>query len=64
VEVALGPQRLSYKRPAQTRHPLKLLAPAAFMLGLGWYKTAALFLLLPLFGRPMLGVLRDSLLPD
>jgi hypothetical protein len=41
-----------------------LLAPAAFMLGLGWYKTAALFLLLPLFGRPMLGVLRDSLLPD
>ena len=41
-----------------------LLAPAAFMLGLGWYKTAGIFLLLSLLSRPMLGALYDSLLPD
>jgi hypothetical protein len=41
-----------------------LLVPAAFMLGLGWYKTAALLALLSLLRRPVLGVLGDNLLPD
>ncbi len=38
-----------------------LLVPAAFMLGLGWYKTAGLLLLVAL---PVLGLLYDNLLAD
>ncbi len=41
-----------------------LLVPAAFMLGLGWYKTAGLLLLVSLLRRPVLGLLYDSLLAD
>jgi hypothetical protein len=64
AEVTHRLRRLSYKWPAQIRRHLMLLAPAAFMLGLGWYKTAGIFLLLSLMRRPMLGALYDSLLPD
>jgi hypothetical protein len=41
-----------------------LLIPAAFMLGLGWYKTAVVLLLLFALGRPVLSMLSENLLPD
>ena len=56
--------RLSYKRDAPTGRLLMLLVPAAFMLGLGWYKTAALLLFLFVLRRAVVGLLYDNLLPD
>ena len=41
-----------------------LLVPAAFMLSLGWYKTAALLLFLFVLRRAVVGLLYDNLLPD
>ncbi|MGB6543546.1 MAG: hypothetical protein WBF03_22055 [Xanthobacteraceae bacterium] len=41
-----------------------LLVPAAFMLGLGWYKTAAVLLVLFVLRRMVVGLLYDNLLPD
>ncbi len=63
AEVTQLQRRLSYKQPREWR-PLMLLVPAAFMLGLGWYKTAGLLLLVALLRRPVLGVLYDNLLAD
>jgi hypothetical protein len=41
-----------------------LLVPAAFMLGLRWYKTAALLLFLFVLRRAVVGLLYDNLLPE
>jgi hypothetical protein len=41
-----------------------LLLPAAFMLGLGWYKTAGVLLFLFVLRRMLPGLLYDNLLPD
>jgi hypothetical protein len=56
--------RLGYKLDTPTGRSLMLLLPAAFMLGLGWYKTAGVLLFLFVLRRMLAGLLYDNLLPD